>query len=178
MKHITFIATSGSYMGSIDNPVRAFQMVNRFRDQQGEPPLFDVQIAGINRPIKLNNGRYSIHPDITLDQLKDTNLIIIPAIDGDLNKGVEEGKAFIPWIVEQYKEGTEIASLCVGAFLLASTGLLKGKNCSTHWRAAHQFQKLFPDVKLITDKIMTDEHGIYTIGGAFSSANLILYLIE
>jgi transcriptional regulator GlxA family with amidase domain len=71
-----------------------------------------------------------------------------------------------------------VASLCLGAFLLASTGLLNGKKCATHWVAANEFRKMFPEVELITEKIITEEHGIYSSGGAFSYLNLILHLID
>ena len=74
--------------------------------------------------------------------------------------------------------GAEVASLCVGAFLLASTGLLKGKKCATHWLGAKDFRRMFPDVDLVSDKIITDEHGIYSSGGATSFWNLLLYIIE
>src|SRR4029453_17634395 len=77
-----------------------------------------------------------------------------------------------------HRNGAEVASLCVGAFLLASTGLMKGRQCATHWMAANDFRKMFPDVLLVEDKIITDENGIYSSGGAFSYLNLILYLIE
>jgi transcriptional regulator GlxA family with amidase domain len=43
---------------------------------------------------------------------------------------------------------------------------------------AQEFRKMYPDVELVEDKIITDEHGIYSSGGAFSYLNLILYLIE
>ena len=66
----------------------------------------------------------------------------------------------------------------MGAFLLASTGLLKGRKCATHWMAANEFRKMFPDVSLVTEKIITGENRIYSSGGAFSYLNLILYLIE
>jgi transcriptional regulator GlxA family with amidase domain len=87
-------------------------------------------------------------------------------------------KEFIPWLTKQYKAGAEIASLCIGSFLLASTGLLKGRKCSTHWVAAGQFRAMFPDVELVEDKIITDEHGIYSSGGAYSGLNLIMYIVE
>jgi transcriptional regulator GlxA family with amidase domain len=61
---------------------------------------------------------------------------------------------------------------------LASTGLLTGKHCSTHWVAENLFKRMFPKVNLVTDKIITDEHGIYTSGGAFSFLNFLLYLVE
>jgi transcriptional regulator GlxA family with amidase domain len=84
----------------------------------------------------------------------------------------------VTWIAEQNKKGAEIASVCTGAFLLASTGLLNGKTCSTHWAAADVFRKMFPEVDLQTDKLITDENGIYTNGGAYSFLNLLIYLVE
>lgn len=178
MKHITIIANSGSNLGSIDNPRRAFLFVNEYLENKGESPLFKVQVAGLTKEIRLENGLCTLHADVVIKNIKKTDLIIIPAIDGDLAKEIEMDQQYIPWIITQYKKGAEIASLCVGAFLLAATGLLNGKHCSTHWRAANDFKVLFPEVQLVTDKVITDEHGIYTSGGAFSSANLILYIIE
>jgi transcriptional regulator GlxA family with amidase domain len=178
MKHITILATAESDLGSIENPRRGFLEVNNYQQSQGKPPLFQVQLAGISDEIRLEHGRYIIRPDVEIGQVKKTDLIIIPGFGGDLAQGLALNQGFIPWIVRQYQAGAEIASLCVGAFLLAQTGLLRGRNCSTHWRAAAQFRSMFPDIELVTDKIITDEHGIYTSGGAFSSANLILYIIE
>ena len=74
--------------------------------------------------------------------------------------------------------GAEVASLCVGAFLFASTGLLKGKQCSTHWLFANEFRNMFPDVELVDGSIITAENGLYSSGGANSYWNLLLYLVE
>ncbi|MEO8823516.1 MAG: helix-turn-helix domain-containing protein [Ginsengibacter sp.] len=178
MKHIIILATEGSNLGSIDNPRRAFLTVNEYCKNIGKVPMFNVQIAGNSKEVKLANGIYTIHPDIEIKNIKKSGLVIIPAFEGDIKTGVEQNINLIPWIIQQYKKGSEIASLCVGAFLLAATGLLDGKNCSTHWRASNEFRNMFPNVNLVTDKILTDENGIYTSGGAFSSANLILYIIE
>jgi transcriptional regulator GlxA family with amidase domain len=93
-------------------------------------------------------------------------------------KAVKNNQLLIDWIKEQYKHGAEVATICTGAFLLAPSGLLDGKTCSTHWAAADNFRAMFPKVNLQTDKLITDENGIYTNGGAYSFLNLILYLIE
>lgn len=81
----------------------------------------------------------------------------------------------IDWIEKQYKNGAEVAAICTGAFLLATTGLLDGKSCSTHWSASEDFRVLFPKVNIKADRLITDENGIYTNGGAFfisESSNL------
>ncbi|MEI2749290.1 MAG: helix-turn-helix domain-containing protein [Ferruginibacter sp.] len=74
--------------------------------------------------------------------------------------------------------GAEVASLCIGAFLLASTGLLNGKKCSTHWLYANEFRRMFPEVDLVDGSIITEEQGIYSSGGASSYWNLLLHLVE
>jgi transcriptional regulator GlxA family with amidase domain len=62
--------------------------------------------------------------------------------------------------------------------MLASSGLLDGRNCSTHWAVADHFRAMFPKVNLQADKLITDENGIYTNGGAYSFLNLLIYLVE
>src|SRR5690606_33648101 len=118
-------------------------------------------------------GMYTIRTDRTINEITKTDLIIIPAIDGDLRKGLEENKAFILWITHHYKAGAEVASLCVGAFLLAASGLVDGKKCATHWVAQNQFREMFPQVDLVTERVVTDEQGIYTSGCAYSYLTLI-----
>jgi transcriptional regulator GlxA family with amidase domain len=106
------------------------------------------------------------------------DLIIIPAIEVMDEQALERNKQLIEWVGEQYLNGTEIASMCTGSFLLAATDLVRGKECSTHWKSENEFRRLFPKVNLRIDKIITDNNGVYTAGGALSSLNLILYLVE
>src|SRR5690606_27415099 len=91
---------------------------------------------------------------------------------------VKDNRPLIDWLEKQYKNGSDIASICTGAFMLASSGILNGKSCSTHWAAANTFRTMFPKVNLQADRLITDEQGIYTNGGAYSFLNLIIYLIE
>lgn len=177
MKHITILVSTGAILGNIEGPRQVFTEANQYLSQAGKQPMFDVHLAGHIEASKLNDGLYTITTEKFSDISK-TDLIIIPAMYGDLQKAVETNKNFIPWIINQYKKGAEVASLCLGAFLLASTGLLNGKNSATHWLAANVFRQMFPDVNLLEDKIITDENGIYSSGGAYSSLNLILYLVE
>ncbi len=178
MKHISILVPRGAILGSLEGPRQLFSEVNGVLERMGKDPLFKVHLVGLANETPVYNGLYTIYSDSLIDDIKKTDLIIIPALDGDPKKTLEHNKEFIPWIVEQYKAGAEVASLCVGAFLLASTGLLSGKKCATHWMAANDFRKMFPEVNLVEDKIITDENGIYSSGGAFSYLNLILYLIE
>ena len=178
MKHISILVPEGAILGSLEGSRQLLTQVNEFLRTKGGEPIFKVQLVGLSKATQVSGGLYTVNADVLLKDVKHTDLIIIPAIDGDLTKAIEVNQAFVPWMVQQYKNGAEIASLCLGAFLLASTGLLAGRKCATHWLAANAFRAMFPDVELVTEKIITDEKGIYSSGGAFSYLNLILYLIE
>ncbi|MBA2563776.1 MAG: helix-turn-helix domain-containing protein [Chitinophagaceae bacterium] len=178
MKHISILVPKGAILGSLEGSRQLLTQVNEFVKAKGAPPLFKVQLVGLSKQTPLSGGLFTVNTDVVLKDVKKTDLIIIPALDGDIKDALEKNGDFIPWIIEQYKCGAEVASLCLGAFLLASTGLLKGRKCATHWMATNDFRKMFPDVNLVTEKIITDEKGIYSSGGAFSYLNLILYLIE
>ncbi|MGB3525880.1 MAG: helix-turn-helix domain-containing protein [Flavobacteriales bacterium] len=143
----------------------------------GKPPAYDIQLVGCSNMTELNDGMFSIRSSSHFRQVKSTDLIIIPAIPPTAGS-VARNRIFLPWIVEQYSLGAEVASICTGAFLLAATGLLKDRKCSTHWHAANRFSAMYPEVELVPDKLITDDQGIYTNGGAFSFLNLIVYLIE
>jgi len=135
-------------------------------------------MVGLSPEVKVAEGLFSIHTDAVLKDAKKPDLIIIPALSGSIEHSLKLNADFIPWIVQHFKSGTEVASLCLGAFLLASTGLMDGKSCSTHWLFANEFRTMFPEVNLVDDKLITDENGLYSSGGANSYWNLLLYLVE
>lgn len=178
MKHISILVPRGAILGSIEGPRQVLTEVNGVLERMGRDRLFNVQLAGLSRETPVCDGIYNVYTESLVHDIPKTDLIIIPALTGDMKKNMEDNEEFIPWIVKQYKAGAEVASLCVGAFLLASTGLINGRKCATHWMAANDFRRMFPDVNLVEDKIITDENGIYSSGGAFSYLNLILYLVE
>jgi transcriptional regulator GlxA family with amidase domain len=178
MKNITILVPQGAILGSIEGPRQVLTEVNKLLKSMGRPALFKVQLAGLAKEVPVAGGIYTVYTDALIKNIAKTDLIIIPALDGEMIQNLENNQDFVPWIVKQYQSGAEVGSLCVGAFLLASTGLVSGRKCATHWMAAKDFRKMFPDVNLVEDCIITDEYGIYSSGGAFSYLNLILYLIE
>jgi len=178
MINVSILALKKAVLASVSDSRYVFMIVNEFLKQSGKPALFNVQLVGLWKEVKLNDGLFSIHPDCLLADAKQPNLIIIPAISGDVFSGTNLNKDYIDWISRQYKSGAEVASLCAGAFLLAFSGLLKDKQCTTHWYYANEFRLLYPSAKLADEKIITDENGLYSSGGGNSYWNLLLYLIE
>lgn len=179
MKHISILVPKGAVaLGCIEGPFILFNKANDFLREMGKEPLFQVQLVGLSHQQEQYHQSFTVSPNVTIAEVKRTHLIIIPAVNGEMKTVIDQNSGFFDWIRNQYKSGAEVASLCVGSFLLASTGLLDGKRCSTHWMAANEFRKMFPDVELVSEKIITEESGIYSSGGANSFWNLLLYLLE
>jgi len=179
MHHLTIIVPEGqNNLSSIVGPYKIFTRANEYWKASGRKTLFKIELAGLSKEVDFYDGLFTVKPHKHISSITKTNLIIIPSLNHNYQKAVKENKELIAWIDKQYKRGTEIASICTGAFMLASSGLLDGKSCSTHWAAADNFRSMFPEVNLQTDQLITDENGIYTNGGAYSFLNLVIYLVE
>ena len=179
MKHLTILVPVGqNNVSSIVGSYKIFTRANEYRKQAGDEPLFKIDLAGTSNHVNFYNGLFTVNPNTTISAVNTTDLIIIPSLNHNYDDAIRGNEEMVEWLKYQYKQGAEIASICTGAFLLASSGILDGKTCSTHWAAADNFKNMFPQVNLQTDQLITDEAGIYTNGGAYSFLNLILYLVE
>jgi transcriptional regulator GlxA family with amidase domain len=178
MKTVTILVPESSMMQAIAGSKYLFSIANRFLAEQGSPPLYQVQLAGVTREVKLDDGAFTITCDVLLEEVTKTDLVIIPPLFGDMQKAIVLNQKLKPWIETQYVLGAEVASLCLGAFMLASTGLLKGKKCSTHWGYIGEFREMFPEVDVVDGSIITEENRLYSSGGANSYWNLLLHILE
>ena len=120
----------------------------------------------------------AITVDVLSREINKTDLIIIPALKGDMLSAGHYNRFFVDWIIKQYKGNAEVASLCTGAFMLAFTGLLKNKKCTTHWQYANEFRFFYPDITLVDGKIIVEQNGLYSSGGSNAYWNLLVFLVE
>lgn len=183
MKHLTILVPGGeNNLTTIACIAGAYEVFNHANDYwvktRKKKKVFQVELAAISEKVDFYEGLLTIKPKVGIKEIKKTDLIIIPSLNYLYKKVVKENKPLIDWIERQYLEGAEVASMCTGLFILASTGLVNGKTCSTHWAAEDNFRNSFPKVNLQTEKLITDEKGIYTNGGGYSFLNLLIYLVE
>jgi transcriptional regulator GlxA family with amidase domain len=182
MRHISIIVPAGeAILSSIIGSFKIFNGVNKYLINSGQRKdnLFKIDLVGLTAETKLYDGMFSVKPTKMIHQVEKTDLIIVATLSGDIPTELKKNAAFVPWIQKQRIENnSEIASLCIGAFLLAETGLLNGKSCATHWVAHDAFRQMYPQINLLEESIISEDNGIYTSGGAFSFLNLLLHLVE
>ncbi|MEO5684929.1 MAG: helix-turn-helix domain-containing protein [Chitinophagaceae bacterium] len=165
-----------STVACIVGAVEVFSRANDYWKKQGKRQKYEVVIAGTTDKEEFVKGLVAVRTDAHITDIEKANLVIIPSAAPVKNSN--DDTVMLDWIRKQYKEGAEVASMCSGAFILAATGILDGRNCSTHWSLTDSFRQAYPSVNLFTDKLITDEKGVYTNGGAYSFLNLVIYLVE
>lgn len=182
MKHISILVPKGfAILDTILGSYNLFQMANNQYKKRnpGQNALFEIDLVGITSELHKYENFFSITPTKTIREVKKTDLIIVPGLVGNMQQQISMNYPFLDWIkAQRIQHDAELASLCRGAFLLAATGLMHNKVCATHWLTHDTFREMFPDVKLMPEKVISEDNGIYSSGGAYSFLNLLIYLIE
>lgn len=174
MKHLTILVPDGE--NNLSSIVGAYKIFSRANSYHKE--VFKIELVGVSKTVDFHGGLFSARPHKHISEVKKTDLVIIPSLNHNYQASTAINDELADWMTRRYREGAALASICTGAFLLAKTGLLDGKSCSTHWSAADDLKRSYPKIKIETEQLITDERGIYTNGGAYSFLNLMLYLVE
>lgn len=154
-----------------------FETVNGFYRKEDEDSPFSITL--ISPDDSYSGDTFSSYSVLRMKDAGHLDLIMIPAFSTeDIKSAIHQNMGFIPWLKDQFANGAEIATFCTGAFLLGATGLLNGKQATTHIDSCEAFSLNFPDVRLLRDKIVTGDNGLFTSGGATSTFHLLLHLIQ
>ena len=182
MKHLSIVIPEGTLiLDTIVGTLNLFRMANSYSKRIGkfQEDVFTIDLVGLTRTPITCHKFFQVTPTATIEDIKSTDLIIISSITGNIEEALKKNGPLIDWIkTKRIADKVEIASLCRSAFILAETGLLNGKSCATHWAVHQQFEQRYAQVELIPDKIISEDNGIYSSGGAYSFLNMIIYLIE
>ncbi|MFI5139427.1 MAG: GlxA family transcriptional regulator [Sphingobacteriales bacterium] len=178
MKEIALIVHEDATLSTVTGAMDMLIHTNNLFRQLNKPQPFNIVLAcekAINDPLFVPATLVNYR---TIAEVGAPDLIIVPAFYGDRDMMLKKHQETIEWINRMYQNGAEVASLCSGIYFLAEAGLLPGRSCTAHWSDMDDIVRRYPEVNFLSDMVITDQEGIYTSGGAFSSLNLILYLID
>lgn len=178
MKEIALLVYENAVLSALAGALDLLAGANRYMEIAGKPPAFRITLAVEKAGFAPLPVPHPLVQYRSLSEIGNTGLVIAPAFYGPADDVLEKHQAMVSWIAGMNRRGAEVASLCVGSYFLAEAGLLSGRACTSHWNNIADMQRRYPDIKVLPDVVLTDQEGIYTSGGAFSSLNLILYLVE
>jgi transcriptional regulator GlxA family with amidase domain len=135
-------------------------------------------VAAAGRPLVKCAGGLPIRCSHTVITAPPADYVVVSPSDPEVLEARSRDPATIRYLRRSHARGAVLASVCTGAFALAETGLLDGRDAATHWAFQDQFRARFPRVNLCAQEILVDAGGVLSTGGATSFLNLAVYLIE
>ena len=142
-----------------------------------EDPGFEVCVVSTSEePVSCYKSVHII-PDKGLEGLGGNDVVIIGAL-ADMTGIGTKYQELIKKLIFLHEQGVILASICSGAFLLAETGLLNGKEATTHWGLCRRFTEQFPEVRVKASRTVVDQKSLLSSGGTTAGGDLALYLVR
>ncbi len=157
--------------------------IHVFYEAQEMGASLDMRFLSVgSREVETSSGLFfSRVEDFRSVVLQKGDYLFIPGLihelwnDDDFHR---QNADFYAWVREMHGAGVLLAAVCTGSFVLAETGLLDGRSCTTHWRYLDRFTARFPKTQAIGNRLFVEQDHIYTSAGVTSGIDLALYLVE
>ena len=154
----------------ISNACEVFRWLQVFwKGTTVEAPLIGHSLD----PVVTGNGA-RLSPDMTFDDVVKQNLqfdlVFVPGGGSDYVTSATADSVLLDFVVTQSAKAKWMTSVCTGAFVLAATKLLDGKQCTTHWQFQQRLQTEYPNVRLVNGWPRFVADGSVVTGGGLSSA--------
>jgi len=181
MRHVTVLGFDYAFASAITGVIDLLSMAGVTWNRIHGSPIekqFEVLIATVDGgAVRCTNG-LEIRAHKTFDEVERTDLLLVPTIAGNIEKTLALNPAVMPWLRKHYEQGADIASNCTGAFFLAESGILNGKDATTHWGYLDLFQQRYPQVNLQASQLITTDGSVFCSGGGMAWLDMGLFLIE
>ncbi|WP_405537197.1 helix-turn-helix domain-containing protein [Streptomyces sp. NBC_00075] len=169
MHTVAVLALEGVIPFDLSAPIDAFGWA-RLPDGR---EAYRVRVCSVADEVSA--GAFTVRAPYGLDALADADTIVLPGTADPtlpLPPGVAEA------LCAAAAKGTRIASICVGAFLFAATGLLDGLRATTHWIAAPDLAAMYPKVTVDPNVLYVDNGQFLTSAGAAAAMDMCLHMIR
>lgn len=156
-------------------PAQVFGSANQSLGREAYRIKFVASVPGA---VSTSAG-FALHADsLRSVAAKSVDTLICPGGEDEPIRAALRDKAFMRWINEAARAAKRACSVCSGAFLLASTGILNGRTAATHWSATADLQRAFPNIKVDGESIYVTDGKCWTSAGVTTGIDMALALVE
>ena len=178
---VTVILLEGGYASTAIGPIEVFYSAGVLWNWlKGEPqvPRFRVTVASPGGKLVRSLCNVGLKADRAIEDIARTDIVMISASAPNLQDRIMKHTTIIPWLRKMHEQGAYIASVCSGAAFVAETGLLDGREATTHWGVADLLRERYPKVRWRPENFVTEDGRVCCSGGVYGSIDLSLYLVE
>src|SRR5262249_14421782 len=178
---VTVVILRDGYASTAIVPIEIFHsagVVWNWLHGNAVQPRFRVRTASIDGRRVNAAGSLGLTPDCAINDIKHTDIIIVAAPGWEVLGDIAKNTPLVPWLRKWHDHGAYIAGACTGVAFLAESGILDGKQGTTHWGVADAYRERYPKVRWRTEQFVTEDGRIFCSGGVYASIDLSLYLVE
>lgn len=183
MAHITLLAYENCAASGIYGLIDGLGIANRLhnaslKDSKSIQQLFNWDIVSMDGLSVKGEGGITMVPNKSIHDIEHTDFILIPGFLSPLKFIGNVPDELTRWLSGFHEKKVLIGSTCTGTFLLAETGLIHDKTVTTNFKFSNYFKRLYPDIHLKPEDILTEDTGFLCSGATTSYLDLGIYLIE
>jgi len=175
-KRIGFLGFEGVAASDLTRAADAFTGVTLDGGYGNRISCYHLCTIGFTSECFRSESGIAFRPDGTLETVSELDTIVVPGGDGVRRSLVSERIA--DWILAHVKETRRVAAIGVGIYGVAQTGLLDGREVTTHYRYASDVARCFPNLRVDPRRHLVKDGAFYTSSGPHAAVDLALALIE
>jgi transcriptional regulator GlxA family with amidase domain len=178
---VTVVLLEAGYASTAVGPIEVFHSAGvlwNWLQRDVSQPRFRVRVASIDGAPVTSLCSLGLVPEFAIDDIQRSDIVILPASGWDVQDQIAKDTHLLPWLRKMHSRGAYIAGVCTGVAFLAESGLLDGRQATTHWALAENFRQRYPNVVWRPENFVTEDGRLLCSGGVYASIDLSLYLVE
>lgn len=145
-----------------------------FGDRYDAPAQYDVLVCAEEPGSLRTNSGFGVTVEHGLDAMEAADLVVLPS----WRQGREPSAVLLDAIRRAHARGATVVGLCVGAALVAASGIVDGREVVTHWKFADELRAKCPGVSVRADVLWSDLGDVVTSAGTAASLDCCLHIVR
>lgn len=173
---VEFLAFPDVQLLDVTGPFQVLASANRLAEDAGKPQPYALKVVSAVPGPLMSSAGLAMLGDVLPPATQPLDTLIVAG-----GAGVHQAcrdRMLVDWVAQRASAARRVASVCTGAFLLATAGLLDGRRATTHWSRCAELVAAFPFVRVEQDPIYINDGKIWTSAGVTAGIDLALALVE
>ncbi len=169
---VTVVLLEAGYASTAVGPIEVFHSAGvlwNWLQRDVSQPRFRVRVASIDGAPVTSLCSLGLVPEFAIDDIQRSDIVILPASGWDVQDQIAKDTHLLPWLRKMHSRGAYIAGVCTGVAFLAESGLLDGRQATTHWALAENFRQRYPNVVWRPENFVTEDGRLLCSGGVYAS---------
>ena len=175
-RRIDILAFPSVQLLDVSGPLQVFATANQLAAEGASPLPYAPRVIAPGDGMARSSAGIALAAEPLPSPRQGADTLIVAGGPGV--RAIMSDTKMVAWLSQRSRHVRRLASVCTGAFLLASAGLLDGRRVATHWRWCAELAARFPALHVERDPIFIEDGGIWTSAGVTAGIDLALAFVD